>query len=100
MKPNPIYIVTFEIHRNCQIQQWVYYCEAQNAKDACEIAKATWSLKSHMFHIHAVKSTKQDTKALCVRAWTGIEYKWLDVMGWHIMVDFKTWRINGRNVYA
>ena len=95
-----IYIVTFEIQRDCQIQSWVYHCEAQNAKDACEIAKQTWKSKSHMFHVHAVKSRIQALDAISVKGWKGNEYKGQDALNKHIMLDFYTWRINGRNLYA
>ena len=95
-----IYIVLYEIHANCQIQEWVYYCEATNAHDACEIAKATWGHKNHMFHLHAIKSMIQDINAISVKTWKGNVYKGQSVMGWHIMRNSRTWRVNGRNLYA
>ena len=95
-----IYIVTFEIHRDCQIQQLVYYCEAQNAKDACEIAKATWRHKSHMFHVHAVKSRIQAIDAISIKSWQGNEYKGQNALNKHIMLDFYTWRVNGKSVFC
>lgn len=95
-----IYIVNFEIKRDCQIQQWAYYCEAQNAKDACEIAKQTWTRKSHMFDVHAVKGRTQDANAISIKSWIGNGYRGADALNKHIMLDFRTWRINGRNLYA
>lgn len=100
MKPNPLYIVTFETHRNCQVQSWYYYCQAKNAKEACEIAKRTWTHEWHMFHVHAVKSRVQDANLLLVSTWKGNTYKGQNAIGKHIMVSFRTWRINGRNLYA
>lgn len=100
MKPNSLYIVTFEIHRNCQVQEWYYYCQAKNAKEASEIAKRTWTHEWHMFHVHAVKSRVQDANLLLVSTWKGNTYKGQDAIGKHIMISFRTWRINGRNLYA
>lgn len=95
-----IYIVTYEIHRDCQIQSFVYYCEAQNAKDACEIAKQTWKSKSHQFHIHAIKSRTQDTDYISVKTWQNSIIRGADVMNKHIMLDFYTWRVNGKSVFC
>lgn len=95
-----IYIVTYEIHRDCQIQAFVYHCEAQNAKDACEIAKQTWKGKSHMFHVHAVKSRIQDTDCISVKTWQNSVIRGADVMNKHIMLDFYTWRVNGKSVFC
>ena len=96
----PIYIVTFEIHRDCQIQSWQYYCEAQNAKEATEIAKRTWTHKSHMFHVHAVKSRVQDTNAISIKSWQGNVYRGADALNKYIMLDFYTWRVNGKSVFC
>lgn len=95
-----LYIVTFEIHRNCQVQEWYYYCQSKNAKEACEIAKRTWTHEWHMFHVHAVKSRVQDSNLLLVSTWKGNVYKGQNAIGKHIMISFRTWRINGRNLYA
>lgn len=100
MKPNPLYIVTFEIHRNCQVQNWYYYCQAKNAKEASEIAKRTWKLECHMFHVHAVKSRVQDANLLLISSWKGNVYKGQNAIGKHIMIGLRMWRINGRNLYA
>ena len=106
-----IYIVTFEIHKDCQIKEYVYHCQAQNAKEACEIArhggfygktecKANKKLMGHMFHVHAVKSRVQDIEKLTVRTWKGNTFTGDQVMNAYICVDFHAWRINGRNLYA
>lgn len=92
MKPNPLYIVTFDTQRNCQVQAWYYYCFAQNAKEACAIARETWKQKPHMFHVHAVKSRVQDANLLRVSSWKGNVYKGQDAIGKHIMANFRTWR--------
>lgn len=97
----PIYIVTFEIHKDCQIKFYVYHCQAKNAKEAVEKAKAGWlSHIGHQFHLHAVKSRIQDTKAIYVRSVLNTLYEGESVMGKFIITDIKTWRINGRNLYA
>ena len=95
-----LYIVTFETHRNCQVQNWYYYCQAKNAKEASEIAKRTWKLDGHMFHVHAVKSRIQDTDSISVKTWRNSVIRGADALNKHIMLDFRTWRINGRNIYA
>lgn len=95
-----IYIVTYDIQRDCQIQSFAYYCEAQNAKDACEIAKQTWKSKSHMFHVHAVKSRIQAIDAISIKSWKGNECRGADALNKHIMLDFYTWRVNGKSVFC
>ena len=95
-----IYIVTFDIKRQCRTQSYAYYCEASNAKEAVEIARSNWRLSSHQFHIHAVKSRIQDGNALCVRNWLGKECKGMEVIGWYIMTNSRTWRVDGHNLYA
>ena len=106
-----IYIVTFETHKDCKINYYVYHCQAQNAKEACELAKhggfygiteckANVKLWGHMFHVHAVKSRVQDIDKLTVRTWNGNTFTGDQVMNAYIKTDFKVWRINGRNLYA
>ena len=97
-----IYIVTFEIHRNCQIKNMVFYCKAKNAKEACVIAKGLWQLcggQGHQFHIHAVKSRIQDQEYLGVRNWKGQEVKGGGLLNRFICTNSRTWRVNGRNLY-
>lgn len=97
----PIYIVTFEIHKDCQIKNYVYYCHAQNAKEAVAKAKDGWrSHIGHQFNLHAVKSRVQDTKAISVRSVMNTLYEGESVIGKFILTDLHTWRINGRNLYA
>lgn len=95
-----IYIVIFEIQRQCKVQEYVYHCEAQNAKDAVAQAREHWVLSNHQFHIHAVKSRVQDGNLLRVLSVNGKEHKGTEVIGLYIMTDSRTWRINGRNLYA
>ena len=94
-----LYYVFFNIQRNNQVQNWVYHCEAQNAKEATEMAKRTWTSKSHMFHVHAVRS-RMSIDAVTVRCWNGHEIKGQNAIGKHIMLDFYTWRVNGKSVFC
>lgn len=87
-----IYIVTFEIHRNCQIIDYVYYCYAVNAKEACNYCKYYWKGDGHQFHVHAVKSRIQDAKLLKINNWKS-QYIWgEDLIGKYWMLGSKTWR--------
>ena len=94
-----VYMVFFNIQRNNQIQNWVYCCEATNAKEASEIAKQTWTSKSHMFHVHAVRS-RMSIDAVSFTGWTGKQIKGRNAMGKHILLDFYTWRVNGKSVFC
>jgi hypothetical protein len=88
-----IYIVTFEIHKDCQIRNFVYHCNANNAKDACMQARECWNSKNgHQFHVHAVRSKIQDPSLLQVRNWRGLTQTGRDIMYYYIMLDAKTWR--------
>ena len=92
MSDKKIYIVTFELHKDCQVQNMVYHCMATTAKEASEIAKRNWTRKEHMFHVHAVRSRINDQRLLTVRTWKGREIKGEDVMNHAHMTNFHTWR--------
>ncbi len=97
-----IYIVTFEIHRDCQIQSWVFHCTARNAKEACATARQEWTTrkhKGHQFAIHAVRSRAQGADLLNVKTWRG-EVKGADVLDRFLETDFYAWRVDGRNLYG
>lgn len=98
-----IYIVTFEVHKDCRIHDFVYYCDAKNAKDACETARKAWAdseHSAHMFHLHGVKSTVQDPNLVRVTSWRGTHRKGDEVMNTFISTDVRTWRVSGRNLYG
>lgn len=97
---NKIYIVTFERHINCQIRDMVFHCEAQNAKEAVQIAKDKWFCDSHQFHIHATKSRIQDPSLLSVHTWNNHNVSGTDCLGYFYCTDFRTWRVNGINQYG
>ena len=98
-----IYVVTFEVHKNCQIHSFVYHCEAKNAKEACAIAKQAWQdeeRKEHMFHIHAVRSKRQAPGLLNVKTRASTTVQGEEVMNRFISTDLRTWRVSGRNLYG
>lgn len=98
-----IYITTFEIHRDCQVRNLVFHCEAKNAKEADAIAKDTWKQNKgtgHQFHVHSVKSNIQNQDLLRVRNWKGQTVAGSAVMNKFFCLDFRTWRVNGQNVYG
>ena len=98
-----IYIVTFEIHQNCQIHSFVYHTEARNAQDACTIAKQAWAETDHtghMFHLHAVKHHGNDIDLLHVVTWKGTHLHGSEVMRRFFSTDVRTWRVSGRNLYS
>lgn len=98
-----IYFVLFEVHKNCQISNYIYHCDAKNAATAKEKAKEAWKTngnKPHQFHIYGKKSNIQDEKYLRVKTWSGREINGHDVMENFICTDFRTWRINGKNLYG
>lgn len=97
-----IYIVTFEKHADCQIRNIVFHCEAENAKDACQIAKQAWSEKTaaYPFKVHAVKARTQDISFLKIRNWKCQEISGAACMNEFYCTDFRTWRSNGRNLYG
>jgi len=105
MKTSPkLYGVTFEIHRDCQIRNLIFHTWANNAREACEIARQQFPEKthsgSHMFHVHAYQSKLQDPEKLHVVNWKGQSITGQDVLQNFYCVDFRTWRVNGRSVYA
>ena len=100
MAKDKIYIVTFEIHRDCQIRDYVYYCYAANAKEACNSCKYSWKGDGHQFHVHAVKSRIQDMNLLKARNWKSVETTGEDLMGKYIMTDIKTWRYKSGDHYV
>lgn len=68
------YVVTFDTYKNRVASLWVIYCQANNAKDASVIAKDIWTTrgnKSHMFHVHGTKATKQNPDTWTIRTWRG-----------------------------
>lgn len=99
-----IYFVTFEIHESCKIKDYVFHCEAKNAKEAKEAAKKFWSslcgIKGHQFHLYAKKSNIQDVSLLRVRGWNGTEYSSEYCMNHVFCTDIRTWRVNGINQYG
>lgn len=81
-----VYFVTFEIHRNCAINNYIYHCEASTAKEAKEIARYYWNSENgHQFHLYGKKSNVQNADLLKVK---GIrkEYSGSDVLGKYIWV--------------
>ena len=82
---NKLYRVEFEVHSNCCIYNYEYYCYAQNAIKACEMAKHDWNKKKHQFHVVAHRINDNDfdiplEKFNCINS--------------------RTWRVNGRNLYV
>lgn len=86
-----VYIVEFEIQKNRTTYFYNYYTLAANAKDACAIAKQNWEGKEHMFHIHAVKSTIQDSDLLSVKSWKSKQYTGKDSMDRFVCTDYRKW---------
>ena len=102
MRRNYIYIVTFDMHKDCRIYDYIYHCMAPNAKEACKIAREAWHSDSYQFHIHAVKSRIQNLNMVTVRNEYGREYHGSDAMDKFICTHSVTWRYkasNGRYVY-
>ena len=88
-----VYIVTFDTYRNNMDYNQVYHCIAQNAKEACQIAKDAWlqqGRKSHPFHVHAVKARTQDVDLLKVRTWKNTEIAGQILIGSFCCVDFRS----------
>ena len=100
MKNNKIYIVTFEIHRDCMIMNFVYYCYAANAKEACASCKHNWDGDGHQFHVHAVKSRIQDVSLLTLRSFWKAKYVSGEALiNEYWMTDSRTWRVKTSNGY-
>ena len=98
-----LYIVTFEVHKDCKIHDFVYHCDARNAKDACETAKKAWTDSdhtAHMFHLHGIKSKVQDAKLLSITTWKGTRLTGDEIMDTFVSTDLRTWRVSGRNLYC
>ena len=98
-----IYIVTFEIHKDCAIHEFVYHCKAKNAKEACATAREAWASDGHtgyMFHLHGTRSRVQDASLLHVVTWKGTHRNGEEVMNTFISTDSRTWRVSGRNLYC
>ena len=97
-----IYFVTFEIHRDCKIFDYVFHCWAYDAKEAKELAKKAWSEghKSHQFHLYAKRSKAPDDKFLKVVCWQGTAFSGKDCIDKFLCTDFRTWRVNGINQYG
>ena len=96
-----IYFVTFEIHKNCTVYNYIYHCEASTAKEAKEIARVEWSgRKGYQFHLYGKKSNIQNADLLRVKSVFGREYSGSEVIGMYIPLDLRTWRVDGRNLYG
>lgn len=97
-----LYIVTGDMQKDCMIYNQIFYTYANNAKEACQLARDTWAAKnwSHLFHIHANKSTKQDIGTCTVRNWKNETIAGKALIGKFICTDFHAWRVNGRNLYG
>ena len=93
---NKIYFATFDTEhkRDRRTHKYIFHCEAANAKEAKEKAKAAWIAagnKRHQFHMYGCKSRLQDEKLLMVRSWTGREFKGSTVMNGCICYEVKMW---------
>lgn len=104
-----IYIVTFQRQADCTTYDMVFHCEANNAKEACQIAKDEWPdyCKKwygrnglHLFHLHAVKSRTQDKDLIAIHDWLGMSVKGPELIGSFHCTDYRRWRINGINQYG
>lgn len=97
-----LYIVSGDKQQDCRIYDYVFYTFANNAKEACAIARETWTSqnKRHLFHVHAVKSRVQDIADCTVHNWKGCAISGLELLNRFYCLDFHTWRVNGRSVYG
>ena len=66
------YRVTFDTQKNRIYRNWAIDVEANNLKEAKEIAKSMWESSSHMFHVDA-KRLKPEEEFL---------YHWFKVLSW------------------
>ena len=98
-----IYYVTFEVHKDCKVYNYIFHCWAWNATEAKQLAKDAWALshKSHQFHLYAHRSNAPDDQFLRVIGWNGITYSGkMACIDRFICTDFRTWRVNGINKYG
>lgn len=99
-----IYFVTFDVHRNCQVREIIFHCEAKNAKEAKEIARQQWmegaSKPAYQFHLYAKKSAIQNTEYLRVIDYLDRTRTGNNVMEHFICTNCRTWRANERNLYG
>lgn len=97
---NRFYMITFEQHIHCEVRNFVYICEASGTEEAKAKAKQEWYFnhKSHMFHTK-VKWLKGDILPT-ITNWKGFVFTPPIVCNKMIMIDTKTWRVDGRNLYG
>lgn len=102
-----LYRVSFERHIDCRIDSLVFYCWATNAKEAKDTARTAWTARSSckrripfMFHLDAHRSDVQDVDALSITDWMSREIRGQYLLRSFRMIDTRTWRVNGRNLYG
>lgn len=97
-----IYFVTFEVHKNCTIYDYIFHVWALDAKEAKQLAKQAWEKdhQAHQFHLYAKRSKAPDTKFLRVVGWKGDSYTGDECISSFICTDFRAWRVNGINQYG
>ena len=96
---NRFYMVTFQQHIHCTIRDFVYICEAPNAKEAKAKAKQEWSASrnSFMFHLD-VKWLKGDVLP-DVTDYKNLTYTPAMVCGRFICTNILIWRVDGKNLF-
>lgn len=85
-----IYYVTFDTQKNKTVTDFMFHCEAKNAKEAVAIAKQSWVDKGrteHQFHLYAHKSRMWDQTLLHVVDWKGFKHEGDAVMNRFIATD-------------
>ena len=98
-----IYYVTFEMHKDCKIYNYIFHCWAWDAKEAKDIAKRAWEKnhEAHQFHMYAHRSKAPDSQFLRVRGWNGMIHSGKEeCLDKFICLDFRAWRVNGINQYG
>ena len=97
-----LYIVSGDKQQDCTIFDFVLFTYANNAKEACTIAKDIWHTKTkrHLFHLHATKSRIQDIEQNAIRLWNNEEVKGENLLNTFHCVNYRVWRVNGRNLYG
>lgn len=107
MRKDHLYRVSFERHIDCKIDSLVFHCWAMNATEAKQIARTTWEARHRsskrvpfMFHLEAHRADSQHVEGLRVTDWLQREFNGMDAMYAFWMIDTRTWRVNGRNLYG